>query len=420
MKRLTAGVISACLCCSLCLTSCSSVRIIHEEPSCEITYSWWGKDDRNESTLEGLKIFGEQHEDISVRTEYGEYEGFKSRMNCEIYSDTEADVMQLNYDWLYEYSPDGTGFYDLSELSDHIDLSNFAKEDLQYGIIGGRLNALPISLNALTFAYNKTLYDSYGLKLPSTWEELFSAAKVMSKDGVYPLELTKKSIWMCCCAYLEQTTGKSALKNGFDLTDEDLKVMIDFCCRLLNEKVTPPGSDYDRSDISVLKAAGTVSWISDIGYFSDEAETGGFELEIGDYITADDYISYGWYIKPSSLYAIKKDCGDPEAAAELMDFLLNSPDMAAVQGRTRGIPVSRSAAETLEARDMLGGTEFEAAQKMNSDPQLKKMSPYIENADIIEVFNDACESVYYGKATSEQAASDAVSRMEKIMNAPEK
>ena len=62
------------------------------------------------------------------------------------------------------------------------------------------------------FYYNKTIYASYGLEIPKTWDDLFAAAKVMSRDGIYPLGTTKKQLFLMLVAYLEQIKGKESVK----------------------------------------------------------------------------------------------------------------------------------------------------------------------------------------------------------------
>lgn len=407
IKKITAMTV-----CGVCLSSlcaCSYRQVVWDQSTSEIRFSWWGNDERNECTLEGIAVFENNNEDISISPEYSEFAGFKSKMDAEIYSDGEADLMQLNYDWLYEYSPDGEGFYDLNELSDHIDLSNFSEQDMEFGTINGKLNALPTGVTAVTFIYNKTLYDTYGLELPKTWDDLFEAAKIMRMDETYPLQLSEKNFWLVCLAYLEQTTGKKAFDDSgsFILENEDMEIMLEFYLRLVNEKVSKRGTEFDRSDFGNIKIGGLAVWESDSGYYYDVAEESGFNVVVGDYITTDNYKSFGWYAKPSGLYAIKKGTSEPEAAADLMDFMLNSSDMAVLQGSTRGMPVSRSAMETLEAHEMLSGLEYEAMLKRKATPQLEVMSPYVEDSEIISIFTDACDSIYYEKSHIEDAAKKA-------------
>ena len=102
--------------------------------------------------------------------------------------------MQINVGWLSQYSADGNGYYDLEKLSGLIDLSNFSEDILKYGRRNGKLNAIPIAMNAETVYINKTLYERCGLGIPKTWDDLFAAAKVMSKDGIYPMSGAAKSL----------------------------------------------------------------------------------------------------------------------------------------------------------------------------------------------------------------------------------
>ena len=124
-----------------------------------IQMSWWGNDARHMYTMEGVEIFHENNPDIDVDYRYGEWSGYEKRNKVWMESHTQADVMQINYAWLNEYSSDGTGFYDLNELADYIDLDNFTDEEKSYGMQKGRLNALPIAMNTHTFYYNKDILD---------------------------------------------------------------------------------------------------------------------------------------------------------------------------------------------------------------------------------------------------------------------
>lgn len=412
-KRTTAAIISAAVAFGLC--SCHERLLTDESDRAELSFSWWGGDDRNKRTLNGLNEFTEQT-GITVRPIYEEFTGFKAKMDVQIYSDTEADVMQLNYDWLYQYTGQGEEFYDLSQLSG-VDLSTYPEGSLDFGMVDGKLQAIPYGFNALTFLYNKTLLDSYGIEPPSTWEELFEAAKLTRRDGVYILSLTEKHFWMISCAYLEQVTGHKAFDNKEQLilTEEDIVIMLNFCERLLDEKVSPIGSDYDRRDLALLRMAGTVSWASDSGYYEDAAKEISMELAIGPYITEDNYVGYGWYEKPTGLYAVRKDTKSPENAGKLVDHLINSADMATSLGMSKGVPVSSAAAEALEARGLLKGVEFESNRMMRDEYRLGTMSPSLENEELIAIFADAVNSIYYGSADVGTVASTALASMNEVV-----
>jgi oligogalacturonide transport system substrate-binding protein len=183
----------------------------------------------------------------------------------------------------------------------------------------------------------------------------------------------------------------------------------------VSENVSRRGSEFDRTEFKNQTMAGVITWGSDSSYYETTAAENGFEIQIGDYITYSESSIFGWYAKPAALYAIKKSTTEPEAAAELMEFMLNSAEMTSIQGSSRGFPESRSAAETMEARGMLYGIEYQAAQKRLSSEQMGIMSPYVENNTLISIFTEACDSVYYEKSDISTAAKKAAEDMQAAM-----
>ena len=413
-KRLLTGLVTAALALGT-LTGCQWTETEKYDDYQRLSCSWWGNADRNEPMLEGLSLYSEKN-GISISTQYGEYTGFKELMDAHMNTDTCADVMQLNYDWLYEYSPDGEGFYDLYQLKDKIDLSVFPEEALSGMVINGKLNGVPTALNAVSFAYNKTIYDKYGLDVPRTWEDLFAAAKVMKPDGICPIGLSDKQLWICCTAYMEQVTGQPAYAQdgSFILTREQLGIMLDFYVRLVEEGVTLTAEDFDRSGYADGTMAGIATWATDMIYYDETSKERGYEIVLGEYLTTDAPKLFGWYMKPSSVYSIKKDTKDPAAAAKLLDYLANDGEMAAICGTSRGIPVSRSAEEALEAHGLLNGLHVDANRKIMADDRFGSLSPCAEKQGLIDAFNEAGETVRYGKADTEQAARETLTRMKSI------
>ena len=112
----------------LMFTSCASEPVvINQEEYTEISLSWWGNDTRTEYTLAAVKEFERLHPDIRVKCSYSEWSGYQTRYNIQMMSDTESDVMLINFAWLDKYSADGNGYYNIYDLSDTLDLYLFDK-----------------------------------------------------------------------------------------------------------------------------------------------------------------------------------------------------------------------------------------------------------------------------------------------------
>ncbi|MCH5324828.1 MAG: extracellular solute-binding protein [Eubacterium sp.] len=405
IKMLSALLIFALLC-----TGCSgeSVVISHIEQT-EISLSWWGNDVRHEYTLAAVEEFERLHPEIKVNCQYSEWSGYQLRTNARMASNTEADVMQINYAWIQQYSPNGDGFYNINDVQDYIDLSNFTEEDLDFGMQNDKLNALPIALNTQTVYINKTIYNSYGLEVPQTWEDFFDAAKVM-KGEVYPLSMVSKSMYFCTIAYAEQQTGKQFMTIDGQLmfTPEDIQIMLEFYCRLINEKVMPQPEYFDSLNVAAGQYAGTVAWVSDASSHCNKAIDNGYEIIPANYPALQpSHAAEGWYAKPATMYAISKNTEHPKEAAMLLDFLLNSDEMAVLQGIEKGVPVSASARACLEENEMLTGIQYEAFLKMNEfSEKIAVVSPYLENDDMIKEFQSACNAVLYDKVSAEEQAAE--------------
>lgn len=403
-------IIAALLALSLAgLASCGEVKsvVVEQNVQTEITLSWWGNDTRNEYTIAAIEEFEKLHPEIKVNCSYSEWSGYEARNQVRMVSGTETDVMQINVGWLNQYSPDGNGYYDINKLSDSVDLSNFSDDILEFGKRGGKLNAVPIAMNAETVYIDKTIYDSYGLDIPQTWDDLFKAAEVMKKDEVYPLAAADKSMWLTCVAYAEQQNGKHFFdeESRIAFNKDDLKIMIDFYTKLVNEKVSPLIEDYQKFNLENGKYAGSVGWVSDALNFYKNVIDAGDEIVAANYPVQGDLPSgSGWYAKPATLYAISKNTEHPKEAAILLDYMLNSREMAKYQGVEKGIPISTSARDYLDETGELTGLQYEASLVMEKNRYISSMNSLIENKDLYMDFIDASNLVLFDKATSDEAA----------------
>ncbi|MGN1411147.1 MAG: ABC transporter substrate-binding protein [Oscillospiraceae bacterium] len=378
-----------------------------------IEFSWWGNDNRNEYTIKAIDKFNELYPNIRVDCVYTEWSGYQTRMNMKMCSDTAEDVMQLNYNWINQYSPNGTSYYDLNKLSHIIDLSNFSEEELEFGMKNGHLNAIPISLNTQTFYYNQDMLDEYGLETPSTWEELFECASILKDEDIYVLGLGIKPAFLMCVSYVEQSTGKRFIdqngKLGFGY--KEVEMMLEFYDKLINEYVIPPIDKFDKINFKNKKYLGMLGWITDAYNYCLDID---FECTIGNFLNLSNSTnnSLCWYSKPSMMYAINKDTKYPEECALLLNFLLNSQEMAELQEFEKGVPLSKSAQDFLKDKNLLDTMEYKAFSKFQ-DYQLDidTMPTYYENEAILEYFQTACQNVHYFKSSY---SNEAVKFLKKV------
>ena len=140
------------------------------------------------------------------------------------------------------------------------------------------------------------------------------------------------------------------------------------------------------------------------------------EIVVGSYTGCTDGVR-GWYTKPATLYAVSRETEHPEESALLLDFLLNSDEISELQGIEKGIPLSRSSRSYLEQHDMLKGLHYDAFRLMSASiDSMALIDPFMEDKDMPDAFQEACNAVLYGKASSEEKAAELLEQFEAILN----
>lgn len=385
---------------------------------CTLRFSWWGGDDRHEATLEAIELWNSMHPDITVKAEYGGWDGWSEKVNTQISSGTEADIMQINYDWLVTLSADGTGFYDLNKLDDFLDLSGFSDDILSFGTVNGHLNAIAVSVSGRGLFYNSEVFERLNADYPSTWDELSELGKTFGENGLYPLDLDIQSggtAWYLAVVYVQQTTGKNFIDMDGNLgfSVDDLKTALDFYKHLEDNHVirnvrTRTDEDgnaalYQSPEFINGNIAGVLEWGSAVGKYESVLEDG--VLEAGPFLKDNNGNSGGWFVKPSLLYAVSSNTKYPDEAGAFIDFLLNNEECADILGTSRGIPTSRYAEERLESTGKLAGLAQQNDEMLESMDTVT-VSPYMELARMKEFYNEAIEKVSYELADTSETAQE--------------
>ncbi|MCQ2490354.1 MAG: ABC transporter substrate-binding protein [Ruminococcus sp.] len=394
---------------------------------CTLRFSWWGGDDRHEATLAAIKLWEQEHPDITITPEYGGWDGWTEKVSSQISGGTAPDVMQINYDWLVSLSPDGDGFYDLGLLTDRLDLSVFDDEVLSFGRMNGKLNAVTVSVSGRGLFYNSDTFSRCGVAYPETWQELIALGSRMNENGCYPLDLDIQSggtAWYLAVVYVQQQTGREfvTMDGGLGFTEDDIRMALDFykelevnhVIRTVRERSDDDGNSalYQSPSFIDGRVGGILEWGSSVGKYDMVLPEG--VLEAGAFLHGDDGKEGGWMIKPSVLYAVSKDTEYPDEAAAFMDFMLSDPECAAVLGTSRGIPVSYRAEEALEASGLLSGIACDSDELL-SELDTVTISPYMELPRVKELCNSAIEKISYGRSDTADAAKELYTSVEEYL-----
>lgn len=388
----------------------------------QITFSWWGGDSRHEATEKAVEAFMKKYPDITVVPEYGAWTGWEEKQSLALVSGNAADLMQINWNWIDNYSMDGTGFKDLYEYSDIIDLTQFPQESLDQCSVNGKLMAIPVSNTGCLFYWNKSTFDAVGCELPVDKESLLAAGAKFKEYGedYYPLVIDSgfsRMIFMVY--YLESVYGKPWVENGeLQYTVEEIQNGLDFICELEEAHVMPTlaitnGDMADSTDKNPKwidgKYAGAYVWDAS-SIKMEEAVKGsvnvpGQELVQGEFLKLGDYD--GGYTKISMAYAIPASSGNPEAAAMLIEYLLNDPEGVEICSLERGVPLSAKGVSVIEEKG-IGDPRLVTANKAVLAFSKFPLDPKFDSSDLKANPDGTYEKVFgklsFGEYDSAKAA----------------
>ena len=382
---------------------------------CTLTFSWWGGDSRNAATLKAIEAFEEKYPGIEVETNYGAWINWENTVAEMFVTNTTPDVCQVNWNWLYSYSADGSVFLDLNRVSDVLDLSQFSDDALEQCVVGEKLQAIPVSMTGRIFYWNQTTFERVGIEVPKTFRELLYAGEAFKTklgDEYYPLVLGEydRMILMVYC--LESMYGKAWVENGkLQYTMEEIQIGLEFIQLLEQEHVIPPleillddGADSIDENNKWRNGtyAGVFEWDSSVIKYNSSLEPGQ-KIVVGNFF--EDMGEYhGGYSKVSLGFAISENCEYPKEAAMLINFLLNEEEGITLMGSERGIPLSVAALEICQEKNLLDEIVAEANVKVLEWVSFP-LDPKFESVSLREnIYHDVMQGLGSGKYSTKEAA----------------
>ena len=393
----------------------------------DLRMSWWGGDSRHEATQAALKACGEKH-GHTISPEFTGWSGHFERLATQIAGGTEADIMQVNWPWLPIFSANGTRFADLNELSHIIDLSNWSAAQLDSGTMNGKLNGLPVSTTARLFAFNTAAWERAGLPLPTTWDELVAAGPVFRDTlgaDTFPFEAAALDATLIVLLYGTQMTGRSlidAATNEIAWSAEELTRAIELYQTLVDNHVVPSWETVagagnvpleENPNWTEGRIGGTYQW--DTTYFRiSDPMAEGEELVYNAMLRQDGQKTEGIYRKPSMVFSISANTQHPEAAAQIVNCLMNEEEGVAALGSTRGIPASTAAREMLMAAGGIQDVQIEAQNRV-LEGEGPTIHPFMEHPDVRSAMIDALEMFAYGRIDAATAADEMLIGIEAVL-----
>ena len=329
------------------LTACSSGSSNQAESGpVEIRFSWWGNATRAELTNKAIKAFEAENPTIKVKPEYGDIGGYFDKLATQVAANDAPDVITMGGAYPAEYANRGA-LLDLSKVDGPLDLSGFDEGALQNGQVDGRQYGVSTGANALSIVANPAVFQAAGVPLPDdsawTWEDFARvAADVTAKSpqGTYGTAtvLTHDSL----DAFARQRGESLYTKDGqLGLEQDTVRDYFDYSLNLSATRAAPSASETveklnvstEQTLMGMGKAAMMLTWSNSLTALS---KASGAELQLLK--LPGESPTHGIWLQSSQFYTISARSKHAEAAAKLVNFLVNNEEAAKVVQSDRGVP----------------------------------------------------------------------------------
>ncbi len=427
--RITRKAVSAAAATSavaLVLTACGGGGGTTEEPGSgeelnteeQVTLSmaWWGNDDRAAKYEEAIDLFEEQYPNITVQTQFQAWDDYWTARATEAAGGALPDVIQMDLSYLRQYG--GTGqLLDLGgQAGVNLDVEGFDESLLQAGQIEGAQYGVPTSTNTLALFYNQDVLDKVGIEPPAegyTWDDLdawireVSAAGASQEPVIYGSGDYSGTFWFFLQWLIQQGVEPFTEDGQLGFDESHMTEWLERVQPLRDEGVLYPIDKTKQIEplggFTVNEAAGEMSWDNFLaGYVAD---SGTENIGMMPMPSGDAGPQQFW--KPSMLLSASASTQHPEAAATLIDFLVNEPEVGRIFGTSKGVPAVQAQIDAMEVEPGSIDEKVVAYEESMADAVTEPAPVPVEGFGAVEAeFKRLSEELQYGNIDVEQFVSD--------------
>ncbi|MGW5721112.1 ABC transporter substrate-binding protein [Amycolatopsis sp. NPDC003865] len=308
-----------------------------------ITFVWWGSDGRATLTKKAVELFQRKNPKIKVQTSFSAYAAYWEKLATQTAGGKPPDVLNVDTRYLAEYGGRGV-LADLNQgAGKSVSLADVNPELAATGVYQGKRYAVPWAQNTPAMLYDPAAFTAAGADPAKglTWDQYADATRKVSAAGGargttdFGILDTTLEIWL-------RQQGKQFYspegKLGF--TADDLRRYWQLAGRFRDSNGASPAdvtASYNTSpEQSPLGKKLTSSEFAYDNLLPAYQKANGKPLNVAPY-PADTAGNTGQYRRPSMFLAVSARSPQQEAAAKLVDFLVNDPEVGKIVGTDRGL-----------------------------------------------------------------------------------
>lgn len=392
----------------------------------ELRMAWWGGEARHEMMNGLLDTYEGEHPGVTILREYTDFAPYWEKLSTQVAGGNAPDLMHFNLSYTGEYARKGV-VLDLGPLLEQglIDGENFDPAILDSGRVDGTLYYISLGNSAPSTIYNTALFEEAGVEPPAadwTWEDFATTATAIAEalgDGFYGS--TDQAAYSDAFEMFLRQRGKSVFAaegDQLNFAEQDLVDWLTFWDGLRQAGAVPPtdvavetSESQDTGLLATGQAAMHLIPANQLKIWQRFLED---DLALAFVPRAADGEETGYFVVGAYI-GISADTANPEAAAAIVDYMVNDPDAAKVYKAEHGPPISLAIRD--EVAPLLDPSDQEVFAFMGEVTKTATpISPQPQQyAAIIDLLDRTNQAVGFGEKSAEQAATDFFGEAETIL-----
>ncbi len=349
-KGLKLAAVAAGAAMMMSLAACSTPEADSDEPI-ELRMAWWGDDVRHEVTNAALDRFEELNPNITVVRDFSGFDGYLDKITTQYTGGNSPDVFQFYNEVLVEFASRGQ----LVDLSENVSSEGWSEELLEVSTVDGELAAMPFGLSTQGFIFDNTAVEALGVTAPTgdySWDDLADfAAEVRTASGGSLAGVTDLSHGYQVFEVWAKQQGEDFMDaDGLAFSEDTLADYWQYWADLRESGgATAPDitSEYQGTPYDAVVAGVAASTF----LFTNQYD--GVQGRTPNVISLERFPGEGdeagQYMRTAMNLVISAQSKQQEAAAKLVEFLLNDEEANGILGLNRGFPGNANVIEAASA-----------------------------------------------------------------------
>ena len=377
-----------------------------------VTINFWSfhTGAEGEFLANAVKLFNETHDNIKVEQTVANQSDYITTLIPTAYANGEApDVFYVEPSTFTKYASKGM----LADLSSYY--SDKLKADilpsaLEAASLDGKIYALPMEMETLGLFYNVDMLKNAGINPPTTWEELYSAAKALTTEDVYGLVLPVEDsgytlfnwwpfMWMNGADVLSTDRSKCVVNSP------EMVQALDFWGSFFREGLSPSSLQIGPWDIGNIGTGVAAMQVSGT-YVINAAETTYGDVNIGVVPLPAPEGKKSVTVAGGQKLAANAQSKNIDAAAEFIFWLYGNTEDTSLASKwvTEAKFAYPARQSVIDANSEI---YTKGLRKDFTDFYNTAVPEPSYSAEISDILSDTLQSVMFGGISGEEAAAQA-------------